>query len=121
MQVGLRRAGFMRTMSWLARRSSAPASNSFTRSRDLAALVNGVAAQPVVGARCLGRSLVLWFMLRRRGVDADLVVGAEAPATGQLPAHAWVEVDGTPVNDAPDVRERFGSFGIPVPRLEPSE
>ena len=29
----------------------------------------------------------------------------------------WVEVAGEPVNDALDVRERFGSFGLQLPRL----
>lgn len=76
-----------------------------------------MAGRSVVGAPCLGRSLVLWFLLRRRGVDAELVIGAEAPRGGELPAHAWVEVAGEPVNDALDVRDRFGSFGLQLPRL----
>jgi hypothetical protein len=76
-----------------------------------------VAGRRLVGARCLGRSLVLWFLLRRRGVDARVVVGAQAVDAGTLPAHAWVEVDGVPVNDATDVGERFGSFGVSLPRL----
>jgi hypothetical protein len=76
-----------------------------------------VAGRQIVGARCLGRSLVLWFLLRRRGIDAELVIGAEAPRNGSLPAHAWVEVSGEPVNDAPDVRARYGSFELELPRL----
>ncbi len=61
--------------------------------------------------------MVLWFLLRRRGVDAELVVGTLAPTDDDLPAHAWVEVDGVPVNDDSDVRDRYGSFGLRLPRL----
>jgi hypothetical protein len=60
--------------------------------------------------------VTLWFLLRRKGIDADLVIGA-ASSEGSLAAHAWVEVDGVPVNDSPDVSDRFGSFGIGFPRL----
>ena len=34
---------------------------------------------------------------------------------GALNAHAWVEYSGTPINDTPDVSERFASFPDIVP------
>ena len=117
-QLSMRIRGFMRTAGTLATRSqrkAVPADLSDARS--LGEAVGLVAGRSIVGARCLGRSLVLWFLLRRRGIDAELVIGAEAPRDGELPAHAWVEVAGEPVNDALDVRERFGSFGLQLPRL----
>lgn len=117
-QIGLRLVGFNRTAGLLARLSTRPprpADRAYvTAAADAVALVAG---RPVLGARCLGRSLVLWFLLRRRGIDAELVVGAHPPGDGTLDAHAWVEVDGIPANDAPDVRDRFGSFGLRLPRL----
>lgn len=67
-------------------------------------LVNAVA--PLVRANCLVRSLAAAWLLRRRGVAALLCVGVSRIGGG-LSAHAWVEVDGAPVNDAPDVRGRF--------------
>ena len=117
-QLSLRFLGFSRTARTLARWSERrPAPPDAEASREAADAVNLVAGQTVVGARCLGRSLVLWFILRRRGIDAELVIGADAPRRGELQAHAWVEVAGVPVNDAPDVRERFGSFDLRLPRL----
>jgi transglutaminase superfamily protein len=117
-QLSLRLRGFTRTAEMLARRSQRRAVPADPNdARPLGEAVGLVAGRSLVGARCLGRSLVLWFLLRRRGVDAELVIGAEAPRGGELPAHAWVEVAGEPVNDAPDVRERFGSFGLQLPRL----
>lgn len=47
---------------------------------------------------CLQRSAATTCLLRRYGVPAWLVIGAQ-----QLPlkAHAWVEVDGQVINDKP--------------------
>lgn len=58
--------------------------------------------------RCLVRSLVLWSVLRRRGIPAELRLGVAR--AGGFAAHAWVEVDGTAVNDAPDVAARYAPF-----------
>lgn len=117
-RVSLRTRGFRWTTMVLTRLSDrAAVAEDVDRARRDAEAVAVVAGRPVVGARCLGRSLVLWFLLRRRGIDAELVIGAERAEAGRLPAHAWVEVAGEPVNDAPDVRERFGSFDLRLPRL----
>lgn len=116
--VALRFAGFKRTARVLGAYSRrAPVVAVPDDARALAEVVAIVAGQSLIGARCLARSLVLWFLLRRRGIDADLVIGAAPPAGGPLAAHAWVEVDGVPVNDLPDVRARYGSFGLRLPRL----
>lgn len=55
-------------------------------------------------ALCLQRSSVLVKMLRRRGVPARMVIGAQ-----KLPfkAHAWVEVHETILNDRLASREKF--------------
>jgi hypothetical protein len=55
-------------------------------------------------ALCLQRSAVLVRMLRRRGLPAHLVIGAQ-----KLPfkAHAWVEIDGRIIDDRLAEREKF--------------
>lgn len=55
-------------------------------------------------AQCLQRSAAAVCLLRRHGVDAELVIGAQ-----QLPfkAHAWAEVNGQVVNDKPYMREMY--------------
>ena len=55
---------------------------------------------------CLPRSLSLWRMLRRRGVDAVVRIGAKMTQR-RLDGHAWVEVGGIVVNDRPDVAKEF--------------
>lgn len=55
-------------------------------------------------ALCLQRSAATVCLLRRNGVPAQMVIGAQ-----QLPfkAHAWVEVEGRVVNDKPYMREMY--------------
>ena len=54
---------------------------------------------------CLQRSAATVWLLRRHGIPAHMVIGAQ-----QLPfkAHAWVEVDGRVVNDKPYMPEIYG-------------
>ncbi len=72
----------------------------------LARLVDIAARHGLVRATCLDRSLVLWGLLRRRGIDSALQIGARK-AGEQFEAHAWLEYQGAVLNDAADVRERF--------------
>jgi len=53
---------------------------------------------------CLQRSAATTCLLKRCGVPARLVIGAQ-----QIPfkAHAWVEVDGSVVNDKPYVSQIY--------------
>lgn len=46
--------------------------------------------------RCLEQSLALLYCLRRCGVNAELRVGVQPYG---FTAHAWVEVDGRPINE----------------------
>jgi len=53
---------------------------------------------------CLQRSAATACLLKRCGVPAQMMIGAQ-----QMPfkAHAWVEVDGRVVNDKPYMREMY--------------
>src|SRR4051794_12868333 len=53
---------------------------------------------------CLQRSAVTTCLLRRHGIPAEMVIGAQ-----QMPfrAHAWVEVEGQVVNDKPYMRDIY--------------
>ncbi|HLJ44374.1 MAG TPA: lasso peptide biosynthesis B2 protein [Bryobacteraceae bacterium] len=58
---------------------------------------------------CLQRSTVAARILRRKGIDARLVIGVR-PAP--FLSHAWVEVDGRTVNDSPVYRERLQILSV---------
>jgi len=55
-------------------------------------------------ALCLQRSFVTTYLLRRHGVAAHMVLGAQ-----KLPfkAHAWVEVDGNAINERSNVQATY--------------
>jgi hypothetical protein len=55
-------------------------------------------------ALCLQRSAATACLLKKYGVPAQMVIGAQ-----QIPfkAHAWVEVDGRVVNDKPYTGEMY--------------
>ncbi len=60
-------------------------------------------------ANCLRRSLTLYWMLRRRGAAPDLRIGVRSD--GERPAfHAWLELDGSVLNDAADVASHYAPF-----------
>lgn len=92
--------------------SPPPGTVSLEALRHTGRLVNGAARHLLPPHNCLTRSLVLQWLLRRQGVPTDLCLGAQLEG-GQLRAHAWVEFDGHPLNDAEDVAERFPPFTRP--------
>ncbi len=120
-QLMLKSRGLKWTAAKLAARSDRPVGGSDrAKASSMAEAVSLVAGRKVVGALCLGRSLLLWYLLRRRGMDAELVVGAKAPVDETWMAHAWVELDSVPVNDDADVRDHYGSFDLDLPRMRSS-
>ena len=55
-------------------------------------------------ALCLQRSFVTTYLLRKHGIAAQMVLGAQ-----KLPfkAHAWVEVEGQAVNERSNVQATY--------------
>ena len=58
-------------------------------------------------ALCLEQSLTLFVLLRRRGVPAELRLGVQPRP---FYAHAWVEVEGRPVNESADLPLKLAAF-----------
>ncbi|HKS96502.1 MAG TPA: lasso peptide biosynthesis B2 protein [Terriglobia bacterium] len=56
-------------------------------------------------ATCLKKSLVLYALLRRRGIEVELFIGA-AKTNGKLEAHAWLEYQGRAITGGPPT-ERY--------------
>ena len=66
----------------------------------MARTVDAVTRRLPVRSKCLPRSLALWTMLQRAGIDATLRIGMRTD--GSAEAHAWVEHDGGPVGEQVD-------------------
>jgi hypothetical protein len=103
--VGFRRA--LRLARWLA------SGNAADCDADAAAVTAHRIA--VAGAfyprraLCLEQSLALYVLLRRRGIAADLRLGVQARP---FYAHAWVEVDGSPINERSELAVRLATFPV---------
>ncbi len=107
--VLLRARGMARTTALLGRLGRRAAHNPDTLAPpEIARLVN--AAGSILGARCLPRSMVLCHLLRHRGIPAEIRLGVSSLADSKLSAHAWVELEGLPLNDGADVLERYAAL-----------
>ncbi|HKX31396.1 MAG TPA: lasso peptide biosynthesis B2 protein [Blastocatellia bacterium] len=109
--AGLQVAGFRRVAAVLPRLAPAPrralseSENHRCIRRDLGALQWATDRCPLE-ARCLARSLTLWWMLRCAGIEGVLRIGIRHEE-GKFESHAWIEFQGRPLNDRLDVRDRF--------------
>lgn len=122
--VGLRMAGFRRWKNLLVRLMPAvpdvPAQPGPVLPDSACAIIRmeaAVARHLFFRANCLEQSLVLWWMLRRHGIAADLLIGANKQA-GRFEAHAWVEYFGVVLNDPNGEHRDFVPFDGPIDSME---
>lgn len=115
--LALRRWGLRRVQLRLSRRPirhrwrPVDDGEAHEAARRIAWVVQVTAAYGPWPANCLQRSIVLWWFLRRRGLEGDLRIGVRRdPERGGLDFHAWIEHDGAVINDRRDVRERYATF-----------
>ena len=101
----LKFGGFKSLICVVKRRQTAePRASDREISRRVRAMVDRAQMYYPKKAMCLQHSAVVTWLLRRRGVHAELVLAA----CDYLPeAHAWVEVDGEVVNDSAKVKESY--------------
>ncbi|HXN27025.1 MAG TPA: lasso peptide biosynthesis B2 protein [Candidatus Acidoferrales bacterium] len=122
--LGLRLAGFRRWKSVLAHLASSANSTarqqnaSQRESAEVIARMAAAAARNVFfGTNCLEQSLVLCWLLRRRGISAELRIGARKEFN-RFEAHAWVEVDSAALDNAGAEHLHFVPFEGPISPLE---
>ena len=108
--LGLHVFGFARFQAWLERAPlGEQKSLPVAALSDLGTLVNRAAHYAPGPVTCLTRSLLLRWLLRRHGTASELRIGVQL-VQGKLDAHAWVEYEGIPINDAQDVAQHFAAF-----------
>ena len=122
--IGLRLIGFRRWERVLAVfaptvNTTGPAQGaSVQKSALLVAKMQEAAARNLFfRANCLEQSLVLCWLLRRRGIDAVLRIGARKESE-RFEAHAWVELDSQVLNDASAEHRHFVPFEKPIVSME---
>ena len=107
--------GFGRTLQYLHRGLSAVAAAPGTHEALVRATERNVAFVAALypgRARCLEQSLALYWLLRRRGVPVEFVIGAQPYP---FAAHAWVTYNGKPVNDLAEHVAWYLPLPLPLP------
>lgn len=95
-------AGFHRSVRiawWFADRMPEPPSETrtpFVLAETRAQEIKAVAERIPYEFKCLPQSMLLAMLMRRRGIAADLCLGVKLEEPFE--AHAWLEVEGAPVN-----------------------
>jgi hypothetical protein len=110
--LSLRVFGYRRTRAWMERHVSPNKSEPTDAAAEAARvtrLVSVAAHHGAYRANCLRQALVAWWLLGRRGIGADLVIGVRKDAHG-FAAHAWVEFNGEVIIGGADSPERFRSM-----------
>jgi hypothetical protein len=114
--LGVRVLGLRRVQALLnasACRLATPSGHQMLDVRRALRVVRCLGSDGPFRGNCLSRSLVLCWLLRRRGIQCELRIGVDRKAA-DFRAHAWVEVDGIPLNAGREVHERFAVFEDPV-------
>lgn len=114
--VALRLVGFRRWQVALAKLlpreyvgNAGPTEASLELAQRTVKIVEVASQHGLCRATCLEQSLVLWWLLGRRGIFANLRIGVRKAASS-VEAHAWVELRGLILNDTEDVHQRYVPF-----------
>lgn len=100
--ASLRMAGYANTkrhLQWLSRhpRHRKADAADLEQARYLARLAGMAGRNGPIQTTCLRQALALYFLLRRKGLDPSIKFGVAHPA-GHPEMHAWVELDGSPLD-----------------------
>lgn len=119
-EVGLRLFGFRRWKELVERFSlETPLSRSLPEELQrqtalrAARAVRSVELHGPTNPNCLERSMTLWWLLRREGVEGELHIGARKQGA-RFEAHAWVELSGQVLNDGAEVHQHYTRFDAPI-------
>lgn len=83
-----------------------PGSQVLQQARETARIVSIAAQHGLYKATCLRRSLLVWGLLRRQGVQSKICFGVRM-SDCKLEAHAWLEYKGLVLNDSLMVNHRY--------------
>jgi hypothetical protein len=122
--AGLRVVGFRRWNAAIERFTSLKTKSVNQADASQIPIASSVAMKLDLAARhlffhtnCLERSLTLRWLLRRRGIVADLRIGVRKESE-TFEAHAWIELKGIVLNDADEAHLHFAPFNGQTTMLE---
>lgn len=127
--VSLKMRGFRTTQKFVLRfpplahqassRGSSDIPGDSERAQLTARMVNAAVRHAWRASTCLEKSLTLLWLLRRQGIACELLIGTRK-VDGKFEAHAWVERDGTALNEPQQEHRHYAAFDAAFP-LQNSE
>lgn len=73
---------------------------------NLVTIFNQIKENKLLKGKCLSQSLAMQFVLRRKAIDTNLIIGGNMRG-GELFAHAWLERNESVINDHPFVVAKY--------------
>src|SRR2546430_15157928 len=86
----------------------------------IAHMVNAADRHGLVHPSCLAKSLTLWWLLGRQGIPSHLRIGIRKEKE-TFEAHAWVERDGTELNEPDEPHHHYAAFDVSLCASPPEE
>jgi hypothetical protein len=117
--AALRLFGLQRLHAWASRTHGAATDGDTPPGAERTGALIAIAGNHLpLPSTCLTRSLLLIWLLGRRGTRGELRIGVRK-AGGGIESHAWVEHMGRPVNDTPAAVGGYAAFDS-LPLHEPA-
>jgi hypothetical protein len=110
--VGLRVLGFARVLRiarWCAGQRQVPFDRQLI-DRTLHSVIVATAFYPG-RSKCLEQAVATFILLRRRGAPVNIRLGVQPYP---FIAHAWLELNGQPITESPEVIARFALLPDPA-------
>jgi hypothetical protein len=76
----------------------------------IARMVSVAACYGPYRANCLRQSLLLWWLLARRGLESEIQFGVRDEPEEKFGAHAWVEFNGINLSDSEIIQKNVSAF-----------
>ena len=111
--LSLRLSGFKQTKERLFRSIPNKINGISTSEQDLLHARHISRAVAIAGnhglfkVNCLKQSLLLWWLLARRGIPTELKLGTQKLPQETFSAHAWVEYKGNVLGDSSEFQHQF--------------
>lgn len=109
LEISLQFMGFKKTiklLDLLFRKVRIPNTEGFAYLDSALTIFNRIKETEFLKGKCLSQSLALQFILRRRSIASELVVGTYIKE-GVLFAHAWLERENEVLNDHPYIVSQY--------------
>ena len=86
----------------------------------IAHMVKAADRHGLVHPSCLAKSLTLWWLLARQGISSHLRIGIRKEEE-KFEAHAWVERNGTALNEPDEHHHHYAAFDAAFSSLPAEE